>query len=242
MGSRLLRNTTLLGSSKQYIFLLKEIGDEKSIFLTFCVWCLISRKHLCSETCKNWLDWTGYFLFLWWGVRILYKLCAKGCNDDDYDLKKEVSPNDSYSSHSILSPVWLTIIWLWTRCLTNLVLVPFLQVFPFLFLFFEGNHAIYWQWHCPWFSKKLNYIHSYALQRSKIWINLRLWHSPKYKKNPPRLIIFTDDLSLHECTVCSSGELKEAASQSQLDGDSTGHLQLIASQRKHLNWGRSDPE
>ena len=132
--------------------------------------------------------------------------------------------------------------WLWARCLTNLVLVPFFQVFPFLFLFFEGNHAIYWQRHCPWFSKYLNYIPFFALQRSKIGINLRLWRSPKNKNIPPRLIIFTDDLSLHQCTVCSSGELKEAASPSQLDGDSTGHLELIASQRKHLNWGRSDPE
>ena len=118
---------------------------------------------------------------------------------------------------------------------------PFSPSLPFLSPLFWGRSRDILATTLSLIFKKLNYIHSYALQRSKIWINLR-WRSPKYKKNPPRLIIFADDLSLHQCTVCSSGELKEAASPSQLDGDSTGHLQLIASQRKHLNWGRSDPE
>ena len=72
--------------------------------------------------------------------------------------------------------------WLWTRCLTNLVLVPFLQVFPFLLLFFEGDHAIYGQRHCPWFSKYLNYIHFYALQRSKNLNQSKIMTSPKIQE------------------------------------------------------------
>ena len=79
----------------------------------------------------------------------------------------------SYSSHSILSPV---------ACLTNLVPVPFLQVFPFLLLLFEGDHAIYWQRHCPWFSKYLNYIHFYALQRSKNLNQSKIMTSPKIQE------------------------------------------------------------